>query len=141
MGLSLSDIAPASSIVEIEGVGRFTVHGIRADAIVSIFARFPALAAAFTEDEPDAMALIKIAPAAVDAIIAAGLGKLGDEKEEAGAAALELGRKLDFLEPIMLLTFPKGIVPFMERLQKLAAAAGVASIKARASKLPKRSKS
>lgn len=100
----------------VEGV---RVTGITAAGLASLLGRFPELrkyasGVPVTTDE-----LIGIAPAALAAIIAAGIGAPGDDEQEGAAAALPLSLQADFLEAIIRMTAPGGVGPFVERVLRL----------------------
>jgi hypothetical protein len=117
----LLDIAPsmAVEVVKIDGK-RIIVRGLHGDAIASIVARFPELGALLggggTSIGPR---LIERFGGAIGPIIAAGCGHLGDEKYERHAAELLVEHQLKFLKAIIGLTFPNGIVSFVEAVTAL----------------------
>jgi hypothetical protein len=117
----LLDIAPSTAVevVKIDGK-RIIVRGLHGDAIASIVARFPELGVLLggvgTNIGPR---LIERFGGAIGPIIAAGCGHLGDEKYEQHAAALLVEHQLKFLKAIIGLTFPNGIVSFVEAVTAL----------------------
>lgn len=121
--VSLLDLAPSSR--KVHGV---SVTGISAEGLVSLVDRFPNLADVVTTGlagDKTAMAttLARMAPTALKAIIAAGVGHPGDAGHEAAAAALPIEMQADFIEAIVEATLPSGFGPFVERIRKLGSAA------------------
>jgi hypothetical protein len=117
----LLDLAPSTR--KVHGV---TVTGISAAGLVSIVQRFPALGSligGMGAKGLDAPALLGLAPEAVKAIIAAGVGFPGDEAQETAAGNISLERQADFLEAIIAETLPSGFGPFVARIQALGSAA------------------
>jgi hypothetical protein len=117
----LLDIAPSTAVevIKIDGK-RIIVRGLHGDAIASIVARFPELGALLggggTTIGPR---LIERFGAAIGPIIAAGCGHLGDEKYEQHGNMLLVEHQLKFLKAIIGLTFPNGVVSFVEALTAL----------------------
>jgi hypothetical protein len=69
----------------------------------------------------DADAIMKMGPAIVNTIILAGAGqKLDDEKAIAVVKGLTIGEQMLLLEPIMMMTFPKGFPSFVDALSRIA---------------------
>jgi hypothetical protein len=117
----LLDIAPSTAVevVKIDGK-RIIVRGLHGNAIASIVARFPELGALLggggTSIGPG---LIERFGSAIGPIIAAGCGHLGDEKYEQHAAGLLVEHQLNFLKAIIGLTFPNGVISFVEAVTAL----------------------
>jgi hypothetical protein len=113
--VSLLDIAPSSK--QIHGV---TVCGISAHGLAMLLPRFPELQQLMKGQGLSPEQIIKIAPTAVAAIIAAGCGLAGDEKAEAIASRMPVEQQFDFLEAIGSVTFTSGFGPFVKRLELLS---------------------
>jgi hypothetical protein len=116
--VGLLDIAPASRIVH--GV---RVTGVSVEGIISIIRRFPEIEVILgrtTADGFEARDLFALAPEAVKAVIAAGIGFPGDAEQEQAAGLLPLEVQADFLEAIITVTLPGGFGPFVERITKAA---------------------
>jgi hypothetical protein len=115
--VSLLDIADLAKTVPVRGKD-LTVLGLSARDVVHLFGKFPELRAlmAGKASELTPEAIMKLAPAAVAAVIAAGTGSAGDAKAEAVAARLAIGEQVEILAAIFELTFPQGIGPFVARL-------------------------
>ena len=118
--VSLLDIADQQSTVTIRNKD-VAVFGISAQDIVYLFGKFPELRLLMSGKQADLTpeTLLKLAPGAVAAAIAAGTGSAGDENAEAVAARLGLGEQLDLLAAIFDLTFPQGVGPFVQKLDAL----------------------
>jgi hypothetical protein len=121
---TLLDIAPVTRTVKV-GNQELTVHGIGAHAIANLLQRFPQLRMLLSGMEVD---VAKIAPDAGAAIIAAAIGKLGDEKEEQAATTLNLEAQLDILEAVVELTLPSGVGPFARRIAAMLEALTVSGV-------------
>jgi hypothetical protein len=118
--VSLLDIADQQKTVTIRGKD-VAVFGISAQDIVYLFGKFPELRLLMSGKQADLTpeTLLKLAPGAVAAAIAAGTGSAGDENAEAVAARLGLGEQLELLAAIFDLTFPQGVGPFVAKLDAL----------------------
>jgi hypothetical protein len=118
--VSLLDIADQQRTVTIRDKD-VAVFGISAQDIVYLFGKFPELRLLMSGKQADLTpeTLLKMAPGAVAAAIAAGTGSAGDENAEAVAARLGLGEQLDLLVAIFELTFPQGVGPFVAKLDAL----------------------
>ncbi len=118
--VSLLDIADQQKTVTIRHKD-VAVFGISAQDIVYLFGKFPELRLLMSGKQADLTpeTLLKLAPGAVAAAIAAGTGSAGDENAEAVAARLGLGEQLDLLAAIFELTFPQGVGPFVAKLDAL----------------------
>jgi hypothetical protein len=116
--VSLLDIADLTKSVPVRGK-EVTVFGISAQDVVYLLGKFPELRSLMAgnraELTPEAM--LKLAPAAVAAVVAAGTGSAGDEKAEAVAARLAIGEQVEIIAAIFELTFPQGIGPFVAKLE------------------------
>jgi len=121
-GVSLFDIAPAVSTVNINGVD-VKVMGIGTRGVVELLQRFPLLASLMS-GKPDVELAYKMAPEAITAIIAAGMGHLGDKKVEAAADGLAFGPQMALLSAIVKLTMPMGFGPFVEQFGAMVGVQG-----------------
>jgi len=118
----LLDIAPstAAEAVRVNGDVRLVVRGLNGNAIASIVARFPKLAALLGGSGSDmGWHLIKHFGDAIGPIIAAGCGHLGDEEREKRAASLLVEDQLKLIVAIIGLTFPNGFGGFIAQLTAL----------------------
>ena len=137
--VGLIDVEPPSESVEFGGK-KVSVYGVSAKGIAHLLGRFPELRALMSGREVAIEQLTAMGGDAVAAIIAAGCGYPGDEKAEALAARMPAELQADFLAPILRVTMPKGVGPFVEKLAALGAVLGTApSIEAPATKSLKRS--
>lgn len=137
----LLDIAPSTAVevVKIDGK-RIIVHGLQGNAIASIVGRFPELgfvlggAIAGTSVSH----LIERFGAAIGPIIAAGCGHLGDKKYEQHAGTLLVEHQFKLVKAIVGLTFPNGLVSFVQEITALMAGAdeGAKPVKIRSRKSP-----
>jgi hypothetical protein len=138
----LLDIAPSTAVevVKLDGQ-RIIVRGLHGDAIASIVARFPELAALLGGMSGNIGArLIERFGGAIGPIIAAGCGHPGEEKYEQHAATLLVEHQLKLLKAIIGLTFPNGIAAFVETLTSVIGATDEAAktikVRLRASQPP-----
>jgi hypothetical protein len=120
MPKSLLDLVEAT-----ETVAEVPVYGLSIEGVATLLLRFPELRALMGGGDVDANALASKAPAAVGAIVAAGLGHPGEDAHELAARRLSINTQLDFLAAILRLTFPQGVGPFVEKLTALGAALAV----------------
>lgn len=116
--VGLVDIAPAAKKVDCGGVS-VEVYGVSVRGIASLLSRFPELRKLMTGAEVDPQTLVSMAPDAVASIIAAGVGKPGDQETEAIADRMPVGMQTDLLTAILSLTMPRGLGPFVEKLATL----------------------
>jgi hypothetical protein len=136
----LLDIAPSTAVevVKIDGQ-RIIVRGLHGDAIASIVARFPELAALLGGMSGNIGArLIERFGGAIGPIIAAGCGHPGDEKYEQHASKLLVEHQLLLLKAIIGLTFPNGLASFLATVTSVLAGMdeGGKTIKVRLRKSP-----
>jgi hypothetical protein len=134
----LLDIAPSTAVevVKLDGQ-RIIVRGLHGDAIASIVARFPELAALLGGGNAGTR-LIERFGGAIGPIIAAGCGHLGEEKYEQHAGTLLVEHQLRLLKAIIGLTFPNGLAAFVEMVTHMLAATDEAAktVKVRLKKSP-----
>lgn len=122
---SILDISPLKGTITLRGKDH-EVPGIGAEGIVYLLQRFPVLRAVLMNKElqdltPDA--LVALAPEAINAVIAVGLGHINSPQSETSAGNLALDEKLACLEKIMEVTLPNGIAPFVEMLNRVGSKA------------------
>jgi len=120
----LLDIAPSTAVEAVTiGSHRIEVHGLHADAIASIAARFPNLVALLVGGDNMVSRLIGQFGNAIGPIIAAGCGHLGDEKYEQHANTLSVEDQFKLVTAIYRLTFPNGLAAFIEAMAGLMSGA------------------
>lgn len=112
----LQDIAPVT--LPCHGVN---VYGVSARGVADLITRFPALKAMLSGIQITPEQVMEIAPDAIAAIIAAGIGCPGNAEQEAIADRLPLEVQADLLETIFKVTMPGGLRPFMARFAALQA--------------------
>jgi hypothetical protein len=118
----LLDIAPSTAVeaVKINGDARLVVHGLNGNAIASIVARFPKLAALLGNPSDNVgWHLIEHFGSAIGPIIAAGCDHLGNEEAEKRASDLLVEDQLKLMVAILELTFPNGFGSFIAQLTTL----------------------
>lgn len=116
-GLTLADLAAMHEDVPV-GTSYVRVYAISAETALSVFIRFPKVAALLNGF--DLPKFIEVAPDAVSAIIAAATGNAGDEQAEKDARNIGIETQYDILEAVGRLSFKAGFGPFVERLLTLA---------------------
>lgn len=124
--VSLLDIGEVSEEVSVRGK-QIVVTGISGKGLVALLSDFPEIRKLIADRGSELLTedLIKIAPDAAAAVIAAGCGTPGDKQAVAIAGTLGVGEQVDLLEAIFRLTFPRGIGPFVEKLSRMTGANGV----------------
>lgn len=128
--VSLVDLGPLTDSVEVRGK-TFPVKGIPAECFFQLLAEIPELRRVFAEKQMSAdmiNALIGQAGRAVGAIIAAGTGHFGDEKQIAAAMQLPVGEQTKFLTKIIGVTFPQGPAAFLDELMAFVPANAVGAL-------------
>lgn len=120
-GLSLLDIGVDFRLVPV-GKKKLRVQGISAESIFAVFARFPEVRSWLTPAGLKVDDMVKNAPAAIAAVIAACTGSPGNAKAEAVARALPIETQLDIVEAVAALSFKNGFGPFVQRIVALGAA-------------------
>lgn len=121
--VGLIDIAPVTSTVSIRG-SKITVTGVSARGVAHLLARFPSLRLLMTGRDVELDEIIRLGGDVVAAIIAAGIGKPGDEAQEAAVDNLSLEEQADLLFAIIRLTIPNGVGPLAEKLSSLGMSPG-----------------
>ncbi len=132
-GLSLADIANLGEEVEVEEGKKVTVKGISARGCLNLLLRFPDLQKWLTGKSITIGDTVLQMPEAVAAIIAAGMGKPGEDEAEELAADLPVETQVDLVEAIFRRTFRSGFGPFVTRLLHLYDAAVVSTNSGKAS--------
>lgn len=115
---SLLEVASVARQVEVRGT-KVDVYGISGEGLASLMVRFPEIGKMFSGMEVNNASVLELAPKALAAFIAAGCGNPNDERMEGIASKLGLGEQIDLIDEIMRLTFPRGIGPFVDKLQEL----------------------
>jgi hypothetical protein len=108
------DLVPPAEFVEI-GETRTEVRAIDLSQALQIMARFPSLTALLAGGKKTIGLNDLLASGAVPAIIAAGLVHRR-EGDEADLARLDADTQAMMLIPILRLTMPRGVVPFLTRV-------------------------
>jgi len=122
--VGLLDIAPSTRHVRV-GYGELgynvPVYGVSAAGIAALLQDFPELKNIVAGGKVDLTmeSVLKAAPGAIAAIIAAGTGTPGNPDAIERAGLLPAGTQAEFLDKIVELTMPDGIGPFMEALTGL----------------------
>ena len=116
--VGLVDIAPITASVVIRG-NTLTVVGVSAKGVAHLLARFPQLRALMTGRDVALDEIIRLGGDVVAAIIAAGIGKPGDEEQEQAVDNLTLEEQADLLLAIVKLTIPNGVSPLVDKLSSL----------------------
>lgn len=119
----LLQILPRAETVEIRGV-KIKVNGVGLSGVAYLLDRFPEFRKMMSGQEIEMSKLTAGGGDLVSAIIAAGTGEAGDADAEAIAAALSIDEQVSLLEPILKLTLPEGVGPFVEKLNRLGAVLG-----------------
>lgn len=132
---SLVDVAKQAETVH--GV---PVYGVSSKGIAYLLGRFPELRAQIAGRTVEVEEWIAMGGDCVAAIIAAGCGHPANEEQEAAAGLLPADKQADFLAPILRLTMPQGVGPFVEKVTGIASVLGdVQSTTAQAPKSSRRS--
>lgn len=117
-GISLVDIAPVPTIVEVQG-RKYPVMGLSAEHVARLIEGFPAIRQMMVEQKVSPADWAKAMPGLVPIVIAAGLGLDDDPAEIEAAGKLGLEDQLSFFIPIWKKTMPSGIGPFFQRLTEI----------------------
>lgn len=123
---SLLDAVGTPQEVIVNGVS-VPVHGCSIEGVAMLLRRFPEFQALLlaAKDQEIKVSDIKTevlfdyGPKVVHAVIAALVGKPGDEAFEAAAAKVPLAKQVEILLKGKELTLPDGISPFVDNLLKL----------------------
>jgi len=120
----LIDIVPQKETVVVLGV-EVTVTGVSMGSAGLIVGRFPELAEMLAQQQFTAAAILGHGPDLVGAIIAAGTGFAGNADAEQIARSLSADDQLRILEPLLRITMPRGLGPFVEALVAVVVAMGI----------------
>lgn len=118
---SLLDIAPATATVKV-GDQDVALSGVSIKGVAYLLGKFEALRRIMAGQGADILSadlIMKLGPDVAAAVIACGCGLPDNAEAEAVAAALPAGVQFELLEKIYALTMPKGVRPFMDRLESL----------------------
>lgn len=121
--VGLLDIAPLTVKVSVRGTD-VSVTGVSARGLVSLISRFPELQDLMGGRAVSPERLMSFGGNVVAAIIAAGTGTPGDEAAEKIAGDLPVDEQADLLAAILRVTLPRGLGPFVEKLNELGGALG-----------------
>lgn len=125
MYVDLLEIAPKRKTDGVSiGDKKIAVHDLTLTDIADLMTRFDEVRALMNNVDVAPEAWLKVGPAAVCAIVAAGLDHAGEPAYEARAAKLAITDQAEIILAIMRLTMPDGIGPFVA---KFRAAAGNAN--------------
>lgn len=113
------DLVPPSEAIEVGGTST-TVHPIQLGECLQIVSRFPKLREFLDGNKTEVTFGELLNTGAVPAICAAGCGRIGDDKAEAHFAALDADTQTQFLGPILRMTMPRGVAPFLISLGEFA---------------------
>ena len=113
----LLDIARPRETVSI-GKQQIEVCGITAKGIADLLGRFPELRKMLTGAN-DPGILYDIAPRAFFAIVAGGLGKMGDAATETEIGELPAEAAADLFAAVVRVTMPSGFRPFVDRMARV----------------------
>lgn len=115
----LFDIAPVVESIDIRGV-TLDVSGIAVGDIPYLAGRFVLLRDLVSKGDFTLEKLASVAPDALAAFLACGIGKRGDEKAEKFIAAnFKLGDQAELFVKIVKVSFPGGLGPFVESLKAM----------------------
>jgi hypothetical protein len=118
----LSDIIPPQHRIVInvagEGEQEVDVRGLNLQDIAGLMSRYPEVIEQF-DGKLDALAILKLGPQVVAAIMAMACGAPGDRGAEAALLALPLGKQAEILNIVVRETMPNGVGPFVELLKAL----------------------
>lgn len=113
------DLVPASEFVEI-GETKTEIRAIDLGQAIRIIARFPALRGLIVAGKKEITFQELLASGSIPAIIAAGLVNRHDGDEEE-LARLDADTQAMMLMPILRLTMPRGVIPFLTRVTEFMA--------------------
>lgn len=123
----LLDLVPPADKVQVNG-SQIPVYGVSAAGIAHLLGRFPELREMMAGREVEASRLMAMGGECVAAIIAAGCGHPGDAEAERIAGLLPAHTQAELIGPIVKLTFPRGVGPFVERLIAASDALGLGAL-------------
>lgn len=126
------------------------ISGLSAGMLAFILQEFPTITKIAAGHKATMMEISAAVPGAIPYVIACGCGGYRENDNNGGsvdadmlqsAREIPIETQMDFLEEIAGLTFPKGTVPFIQRLLKMSKSAGVDFGGARSMISPKQSQS
>lgn len=103
------------------------ITGVDADAIGSLWDRFPRLADLTETGQFGVKEILALGPDVTAAFIAAGTGASGDPNAETIARDLPLGDKAELLADILEMSLPRGPGPFVDACVRILQALGMLS--------------
>lgn len=115
---SLTEITNVKRSISIQGVD-VDVYGVSGLALAQLMARFPEVGKMMSGVEVNRDEMMKMAPDALAAFMAAGTGEPNNPAAETAAGMLSIGDQVELIDEILKRTFPRGIGPFVEKLQGL----------------------
>jgi hypothetical protein len=113
------DLAPSSATVEV-GETKTVVRPIQLGDCITIVNRFPKLSSFINGNKDEVTFGEILATGAVPAICAAGCGRPNDLDAEAHFASFDADTQTRFLGPILRITMPRGVTPFLMTLGEFA---------------------
>jgi hypothetical protein len=128
----LLDVLPNTAVESVKVGSQFViVRGLNARELGMIVSRFPNLASMLRGIDLSSK-LVEQLGGAIGPVIAAGVGKLGDEKYEQHAERFLIEDQFRLAMAIIRLTFPKGFGPFVKMVwTEMAGDEGAKPIKMR----------
>jgi hypothetical protein len=115
--IGLLDLIKKREKVAVNGNGEyFEVRGVSAQDVATLLEKYPALQKVFMGRGISIEDLRALAHDCIGAVIAAGVGKLGDAEVEDAANQLSLEFQADCIEAIGRATLPSGFGPFAKRI-------------------------
>jgi hypothetical protein len=113
------DLMPASETVEVGGTSTI-VRSVQLGHALQIINRFPALKEFLDGKKKEVSFAEILSTGGVPAICAAGCGRFGDASAEEHFASLDADTQAQFLGPILKLTMPRGVAPFLSSIGECA---------------------
>lgn len=113
--MSIFDLAPPTEIIEVGGEQQ-EIRPIGLAETLQIMARFPALSELIAGGKRQVTFVELLSSGAVPAIIASGCSRHGEAEAEKKIALLDADTQATLLIPILRLTMPRGVVPFLTRV-------------------------
>ncbi|MDE2467227.1 MAG: hypothetical protein KGL35_00360 [Bradyrhizobium sp.] len=115
------DIVASTETVKLGGVA-IEVGGVPLGDFLKIVKRFPAVIAALKREQVEPAVWFDCGAEAIAALLAAGVGKLGDADAEARIGRFPGAYQLALLKSIMAQTMPDGPGPFVRELMTVLGA-------------------
>lgn len=115
---SLLDLGPLTEQVEVRGVD-LTVRGLTAVNLFKLFSEFPNLQLSLDQLGSPGSKMLDLAPELIAKIIAMATGSPGDKAVEDKAMELGAADQLKILGAVQRLSFPQGLVPFVDEMTRL----------------------